>query len=403
MDNEKRLNLLTRLTEWSFYFLAAGVAFSNSITETATFVIIVSWIMGRALKRDFKLSGGILTPILALFLIWNLASFINTAYIDESIRGLLKVVKHSLLFLATIDHFRSRQKLNKFLLFILGVGFVISLNGIAQYITGTDLIRHRAVNPLDYLRRISSSFRHSNDFGVYLIVINTIFAALFFSRARLFKERIFLLVAALPAAWCMIATYSRGAWLGLIIAMLCLFAIKSRKLLVLILILLAASPLFLPHSIKGRFSDFIPSNNGGTVWERTRLWKGTADMVKAHPILGFGVNTYTKNFPEYKPDDYPDIRYTHNCYLHMAAEIGVVGAGLFITFLMVLLISAARAMKTLERGIYRDLYLGLFAGTIGFLAHSAVDTHFYSVQLAAFLFLCLGLLAAFRNVTYEAT
>lgn len=401
MDKQKRAEFIDKLTGWSFYLLAAAVTFSNSFTEIATAIIIVTWLAKRVLEKDYKLPGGKLSLLLILFVLWNLASFINTAYIDESTRGLFKVIKHSLLFLASIDYFCSRQRLEKILLFSLGVCIVVSLNGIVQYIIGIDLIRQRTIDPLDYLHRASSSFRHANDFGAYLVVIITILFSLLFAKLRPLKVRVLLFFAILPCAWSLVATDSRGAWLGFMVALLCLVMIRSKKLLIIFLIMLLLSTFFLPGSIKDRFSDFSTIRNQGTVWERIKLWGGALNMIKEHPFLGFGVNTYTRNFPKYKPQDYPDVRYAHNSYLHMAAEIGIIGSGIFLVFLVALIIFAGKAMTTLRRGLERDLCLGLLAGTMGFLAHCAVDTHFYSVTLSAFLFLSLGLLAAFGDLAYE--
>jgi len=401
MNKHKLLNICDKLTGFSFYLLAVGLTFSNSFTEIASYTIIGLWIIVRTARRRYRLPGGSLAIILSFFILWNLISFINTQYLYESFRGFLKVFKYSLIFFAAIDYFNTKERVRRFLLFGLGVGFFIALNGIAQHIMGVDIIRQRAVNLRDSLYRISSSFRHSNDFGAYLVVITTIFMSLIFSKTRPFKQRVLTLFAMLPLIWCLKATGSRGAWVSFIAALLTLSAMKSKRLLALILVLIIASPLFLPSSIKNRFSDLTTIRTEGTVWERTRLWSGTINMVKDHPFLGFGVNTYTKNFTDYKPKDYPDLTYPHNSYLHMAAEIGVVGAGTFLLFLLVLMASAIRATKNLKKGLDRDLYLGLIAGIVGFLVHSIVDTHLYSVVLASFLYLYLGVIVASRNIIYE--
>ena len=234
------------------------------------------------------------------------------------------------------------------------------------------------------------------------MIVICVFVSLVISKAYSFKQRMIIIIASLPVGWCLWATDSRGAWLGFAVALLFLAMLKSRKLFILILILLLASPLFMPDSIKNRFSDFSTiGERGGTVWERIKLWSGTINMIKEHPFLGVGVNTYTKNFPKYKPKDYPDVRYTHNSYLHMAAEVGVVGAGLFLAFLICLIASAAKAIKRSVEGVDKDLFAGLLAGIIGFLIHCVVDTHLYSVTLSVLLFACLGVAVSFRNISYE--
>ncbi|NQT89746.1 MAG: O-antigen ligase family protein [Candidatus Omnitrophica bacterium] len=398
MYKDKILDVCDKLTALSFYLLVLGITFSNALTEIATASIIALWIIGKILKKDYSLPGGILSILLVLLSAWTLASFINTGYMHESIRGLFKVIKHAALFMATIDYFRTRARIERLVYVMFGVAFFICLNGILQYIIGTDLIRHRTIDPYDYLHRVSSSFRHANDFGAYLVVIIPLLMSLIFSKGRSLKMRIMLSVVLLPAFWCLVTTDSRGAWIGFLIALLYMAFMRSKKLFVIILILLLASPLFMPHSIKDRFSDISTINSGGTIWERIKLWSGTADMVRDHPVLGVGVNTYTKNFPKYKPADYPDVRYTHNSYLHMAAETGIVGAGIFIAFLLILVFTASRSIRLHKDPLERDLSLGLLAGVIGFLAHCVVDTHLYSVVLSAFIFMCLGLTVSLRRM-----
>jgi len=399
MDKEKTIDIIDRLLLFSFYLLAAGLTFSNAFCEIATASIVVLWIAKKIIEKDSAIPAHRLSLLFLLFVIWNLISFINTSYINESIRGLVKVMKHGLLFLATVDFFYKPEQIKKFILFVVGVAFFISINGIIQRFIGFDLIRHNTLTPFDELHRISSSFKHSNDFGSYLIVMICILLSIFFSKSRSLRERVFIVIVSLPICGAFLATHSRGAWLGFVVALLFLTFIKSKKLFIVILIMISLSPLYLPEGIKKRFADIKTMKTEGTAWERMKLWSGTINMIRSHPVIGYGVNTYTKNFPKYKPEDYADVRYTHNSYLHMASEIGIVGAGLFIIFLATILISTKRAIYKLQDGINRDLALGLLAGTVGFLSHCFVDTHFYSVTLSAFLFLCLGLCIAFRNIT----
>lgn len=402
MNKDRVVTIFGYITDLAFLLLVAAVTFSNALTEITTAVIIGAFIIKRFMNRDLHIPQPRLTLILFGLIFFCALSFINTSYMNESIRGILKVIKHTTLFMATIDHFSSKRRVTGIILFMIGVGFFSSLNGIVQSVISTDLIRGRTIDPFDHLRRISSSFQHANDFGGYLVVIISLLLSLIFSRSRRFKERVLSWVVFLPVAWCLKATSSRGAWLGAIIALLYLTFAKSKRLFVCILIMLAVSIPFLPHGVKERFSDFTTvSQKGGTVWERLELWKGTINMIKARPILGFGINTYTKNFPAYKPPDYPDVRYTHNSYLHMASEIGIPGASIFILFMLMFVVFASKAVRGFASGIDRDLFIGLVAGIIGFLAHSAVDTHLYSVTLSAFLFACLGMAVVFMKISHE--
>ena len=184
-------------------------------------------------------------------------------------------------------------------------------------------------------------------------------------------------------------TKSRGAWLSFVAALMALGALKSRKVILIFIALLAALGLFAPQSMRARVSDVFDMTSG-TTWERMQLWKGTVEMIKVHPVLGFGVNTYSRNFPKYLPEGYTDARYAHNCYLHMAAETGVPGVLIFLGFLLSVFARAARGISVMRPGARKDLATGLFAGTLGFAFNSMVDTHLYSITLAMFFYALLG-------------
>jgi O-antigen ligase len=126
----------------------------------------------------------------------------------------------------------------------------------------------------------------------------------------------------------------------------------------------------------------IFSLGGSSGWERIQLWKGTWNMIKEHPVLGFGINTYSKYFPLYKPPDYPDIRYAHNSYLQMWSEIGLVGLGVFLCLIFAVLKNAlCKIREKINKGFLGLVFLGLLAGYIAFLVQSAFDTNLYSLVL----------------------
>jgi len=170
-------------------------------------------------------------------------------------------------------------------------------------------------------------------------------------------------------------------------------------MLAIFLALLLVIFLTLPYTVQERIFDLTDFEKGSTTWERLMLWKGTINMIREHPVLGFGINTYSRNFPKYKPEEYPDVRYSHNCYLHMASEIGIVGALIFLVFLIYTLLTSLKGLFIMPEGLKKEISRGLCAALIGFSLNNLVDTHLYSVNLAVFFHLLLGLCFA---LTYHA-
>lgn len=86
------------------------------------------------------------------------------------------------------------------------------------------------------------------------------------------------------------------------------------------------------------YEQFTVRQDSATV--RILQYQAAANMILAHPLFGVGLNNTTDQKRDYlnlsyKPND-PDTHFyqepTHNVYLSMASEIGVVGMLLFVAF-----------------------------------------------------------------------
>ena len=389
MVKENLLKLCDWCIEISFYGLLFTVTFSISFVEIFSMVMMVSWGIKRVIRRDLLSFDSWPVRILFLYFLWAVLSCINTQYWNESFRGILKVGEYSLLFLVCYTETgRSRFATRSFYV-IAATTLITCINGIFQYFSGYDFIRHRTLISEDYLHRISSSFVHPNDYGTFLVVVSVLLLSVLISRSSTIKRKVFLLPVIVISLLNLYLTDSRGSWLAFVGAILVLGALKGRKVLGVFIIILLVGVILLPGAAQERMLDLFDFEEG-TSWERVMLWKGAVNMIKVHPVLGFGINTYSRNFPDYKPVEYPDLRYTHNSYLQMATEIGLVGMLLFIGFLIVTFIYAARGARRMPVGGVKDITMGLLAGAVGFSLSSMVDTHLHSVVMAVFFSLVSG-------------
>ena len=402
MTKKKFIRFCDLVIEWAFYTLPITITFSTSLVEIASSTMIVVWILKKAIDRDFVSIKTIPWKLILAILLWTVLSCINSDFFKESFRGIFKVAEYMLIFVIAATELGKANIVRRFPYAII-IGVVVScLNGIYQYIFGIGLIRHRELISQDYvLRRISSSFPHPNGFGVYLLVACVVLLALALSKNNILREKVALFFVFALSLGCLFLTKSRGAWLSFSAALLVFGALKAKKLVAIFLALLLVIFIMLPYTVQEHIFNLTDFEQG-TTWERLMLWKGTVNMIREHPILGFGVNTYSKNFPAFRPENYPDVRYSHNCYLHMASEVGIVGAVLFLFFLVTVLTSSLGGALSMPRGKTRDLSIGLFAGLVGFALNCMVDTHLYSVNLAVFFYLLLGFCYSFScNRTEE--
>ena len=86
-----------------------------------------------------------------------------------------------------------------------------------------------------------------------------------------------------------------------------------------------------------------------------------------------------------------DPKVTHNIYLQVLAELGVIGLGLFLTIIAMCLICAIRAARRFARAGERKLDLlarGLFIGLTALVVADFFSSEVYSKQL--YLLLATG-------------
>ncbi len=375
------------------YLLMFSITFSNAFVETSVGFIIFIYFMRRIILKDFVIPKTVLNSLIFLYFFIILVSFARSSFPNESFKGLLRVIKFSLLYFSLTEFFiADKKRIKRALLAIVLVAAFTFFNGLFQDIFGFDLLRHKVIDKLDYLHRVNASFVHSNDFGAYLIAVLPLCICFFITVSSKKAKAFFLALCAL-GFYCLVRTSSRGAWLGFLFGIIVFFFYYKKRVAIVVPLCIIALFLVSPHGIERVLNIF--KLGGDTGWERLQLWKGTWSMIKEHPVLGFGINTFSDYFPYYKPVEYFDSRYSHNSYLQMWAEIGALGLLSFLLIVFkifkVTFSGLSAKLKEPSQGIF---VLGLGASYIAFLIQSGLDTNLYSLVLCTLFWVINSLLVS---------
>ena len=361
----------------------------------------------RQFLRAYKPIENCLNRPITVLLIFSFVSVLTSQYPAVSWKGFLgKPLAHAFLYFNFIECFNSRERLKKFLTVFFASASVVSLSGLYQSFFGRDLI----FGHIAYDGRISSSFRAHNDFGAYLILVIPVLLSLtifpwwekknasdktnglgiFFENPKI-KIWLFLLLSL--TLYDVGLTFSRGAWLGLIVSLI-IFGARNRQILKIlalifvcsfIFVLIAKDPRFIFKDLKEIFID-----NG-----RIYYWKEATNIIQHYLIFGAGLNAYSLVGRDYKITwgGYP-----HNCYLQMAAETGLVGLAAFIWMLIVLFRNSFKISDRMESFSLKIVLNGFLIGLLGFLIHSFFDTVLYSVQLSSLMWIYMGVIVAIPKI-----
>lgn len=200
----------------------------------------------------------------------------------------------------------------------------------------------------------------------------------------------------------MITTLSRGAWISTLFAIILLSIIKSRKLLIVVFLIILAMPWVLPHEYieRGLSLTQVDEITGNEQFgDRFWLWRSAIEMIRDNPLdgAGYGNRVFSKMYPYYIDSRSSGLIFenAHNLYLQMAIEIGLPGLGLFLFIITSVLIRVARKIKShLDTAIEKQI-LGI-AGSLAVFVIFSMSTFRYENEIGLLFWI---LVASAVNMT----
>ncbi|MEK7810829.1 MAG: O-antigen ligase family protein, partial [Pseudomonadota bacterium] len=125
--------------------------------------------------------------------------------------------------------------------------------------------------------------------------------------------------------------------------------------------------------------------------DRIEVSRSTLNLLKDYPIVGSGGGSFHAVYPRYRPEtivSYYD--HTHEDYLELAADTGLVGLGLLGLLVVMSLWVALTALYRRRDPLMRGMAFASVMGTIALLIHSTVD---FNLQIPANAALFMVILA----------
>lgn len=293
-----------------------------------------------------------------------------------------------LLFVLLVQAVRTRRELDRVLMALVGIMTASSLFALAARFTGAS-----ASIIAGGVARTSGTFDDPNIFGTALVTALAVAAALWLEDPRWRRP---WLVGALPVMLAALAfTFSRGAFLGLAVAVAVLLAgsrvsVATKTGIVTVAVLVTAlagtallSDKFVQDKILGIADD--PST-----MSRVYMWQSSLAMARAYP-LGIGLGEFDRVYPAFRvAGTYSGLIQSHNGYLTLLVELGVLGLVAYAWFAW-RWGSLHRHLMSGRSAAVRALALGAVASAVAIAAQSFT----YSLEFSKPLWVtfALGVLA----------
>jgi O-antigen ligase len=128
---------------------------------------------------------------------------------------------------------------------------------------------------------------------------------------------------------------------------------------------------------------------------RSNINRDGLKMFLKKPVLGWGLGTFPVVYPEFRTF-YTNffVNEAHNDYLQLLVEMGLVGFGAMLWFLITTYIRAFKKMKNWTGEMSGAVTLACVLGLSGILVHSAVDFNLHIPANAALFYVLCTIAAA---------
>ena len=340
-------------------------------------------------------------PILLFCAAGFLLMCINSPVPSIALAGYRATVQYILWFFVMVRLVRDEGDVRALCGGIAAVGFLMALHGIVQFILAVPIPDSWTTQAeADVRTRAFSITGSPNILGAYLVMTAPLFAGFAYTAKKLFWKL---------AAWaavgaemlCLLATYSKGAWVGMVCAVLLFAVLHDRKIFALAAVGVSGA-LFIP-SITTRIQFLFTDDfaEASAVGGRSMRWERGRELLASDPWRGFGLgrfggavamqNQYLEVTEEF------EYFYLDNYYLKIAVEMGYPGIIVFAALVLALLWQGVRACGRALHTSIAPLTAGILSGLTGVLVHCFFENIFEEpYMMALFWGLAAALIAAPR-------
>lgn len=404
----KIMKILDFVIYWSIIIMPFSVAISPAIANILIGLFSGAFLISKVLKQEkMPINKTVLLSFICLIIV-ALVSFINSVNYNSSIQGIVKLLKYFLIFLVCSQAIVDKEQIRKIVFSVCCGISLVAIDALWQFFFGYDFIHRIALHHNVGISRVSAAFPNPNLLGIYMSAFIPLAAGL---TILYFKGRnkVLMSLVTILAIGGIFLTFSRGAGLAVYLAILFLCIAGRKKLLISVLLaVLLIFPFLMPKDIKKWAKEV---NYNPVVFmlnqDRISIYNNTINMIKHHPFIGVGVNTFSLNYGKYKTESAekyaqtPDTIYSHNIYLQMAGEIGLLGLAVFFWFLFLIFRNAANCYVKLKDEYLKVVCLSLIACLGAFLINGLTETSLYNARVAMIFWYLIGISLSLKKFMIE--
>ncbi len=373
--------------------------------ETGSVVLTFVWLAKQWIDDELQVRWNpLFLPMIAFAILVLLQIVLRySAYSHDTRSGALLYCAYAMLcFLSGQSMIRSSQA-RKVAVILALYGFLIAAFALLQGIAPNGKIYWTRQPRLGGW--IYGPYVNHNHYAGLMELLVPIPLVLALTRLAEDKERIAAAVAAAVMVGTVFLSGSRGGMLAITVelAILAVLLFRQRKgvriaiglgafAIVLVGMLTWLGGKELTNRVSSISTESRTEISGGM---RRSIDRDTIQMFRQKPLLGWGLQTFPVVYPQFR-SFYTNffVNEAHNDYLQLLAEMGVLGFGTMVWFLVVLYRNAIPKITNWISDVSGAVTLACVLGCTGILVHSLVDFNLQIPANAALFYVFCSIAAA---------
>ncbi len=243
---------------------------------------------------------------------------------------------------------------------------------------------------------ITHIHRAEGTMSVYMTYAGLLMMSLLVASGKLIfapKENKWIYIAFTMMSVCLLFTFTRQAWLGVLAGGVFLIWFRKKNLLWFLPIILVVIFAISPASVQWRINSLTDLEDPN-LKRRVALWQGGWLVFKDHPLTGCGFKCI-----DVVNQDYPDptgiikkLRGMHNNFLQLAVDTGLFGLLSWISIWVVYFMALYQRLISMKGdNAYKRDAMGSAAAVVGFLVAGFFETNFYDSEVSMLLYFIMAL------------
>ena len=347
------------LRRLAFGLLLAFALLTSQISAAYIAAVLLLLVWTAEVVREHRFPEVLRSPFVFLFFVLGALVILSAVFSRDPAVSSRHLPGLALLLLVpiTMDLADTTARARQVVLALSASACALALLGIWQFWHGNDALDNR----------IRATLSHYMTFSGLTMVGACLLLGLALEERG--SRRALGLVCAVPFA-AVLLTYTRGAYVGILAALLAYALVRRPRVLLILAPALLAVFFLAPPEIRERIRS-ITDLSDRTNRDRIAMARAGARMVADSPIFGLGPDLVPSYYPLYRDPDAPRWRvpHLHNNVLQIAAANGVFAAAAYLAIVALFLTRVVFLLRRETRPDRAALWAGaLLAGTALFAA-----------------------------------